>query len=86
VPETAQDLLDLSATRGRTPLHRAQHLAARNRAHQIAGHVDQKAVLDDLGLRRREVSDERWQEALGSAVRAKSREQVARAVERSLDG
>jgi hypothetical protein len=86
VPDTAQDLLDLSATRGRTPLHRAQHLAARNRAQQIAGHVDQKAVLDDLGLRRRVVSDERWEEALGSAVRAKSREQVARAVERSLDG
>jgi hypothetical protein len=76
VPDTAQDLLNLSATRGRTPLHRAQ---------QIAGHLDQKAVLGDLGLRRRVVSEERWQEALSSAVGAKSREQVARAVERSLD-
>lgn len=84
VPDTAQELLDLSATPGRTPLHRAQHLAARNRAEQIAAHVDQQAVLGDLGLRRRSVSDARWQEALGSAVGAKSREQVARAVSRSL--
>ena len=86
IPETARGLLDLSATRGRTPLHRAQHLAARNRAVQIAGHVDQEAVLGDLGLRRRAVSDERWRAALGSAVGAKSREQVARAVEKSLGG
>lgn len=85
VSDTAQDLLQLSGARGRTPLHRAQHVAARNRAERIAGHVDQKAVLSDLGLRRAVVSDERWQAALGSAVGAKSREQVARAVERSLD-
>ncbi len=85
VPDTAQELLNLSATRGRTPLHRAQHMAARNRAEQIAKHVDQEAVLSDLGLRRRVVSDARWREALGSAVAAKSREQVARAVEKSLD-
>lgn len=84
VPDTARQLLDLGATAGRTPLHRAQHMAARNRAEQIARHVDQEAVLRDLGLRRRVVSDERWQEALGSAVKAKSREQVARAVEQSL--
>jgi len=84
VPDTAQELLDLSASPGRTPLHRAQHMAGRNRAEQIAGHVDQEAVLGDLGLRRRVVSDARWQEALGSAVGAKSREQVARAVSRSL--
>lgn len=84
VPDTARELLDLSATPGRTPLHRAQHMAARNRAEQIAAHVDQKAVLGDLGLRRRVVSDERWQQALASAVTAKSREQVARAVSRSL--
>ncbi|HEX5908972.1 MAG TPA: hypothetical protein VFY44_00675 [Thermoleophilaceae bacterium] len=84
IPETARDLQDLSVTRGRTPLHRAQHVAARNRAQQIAGHVDQRAVLGDLGLRQRTVSDERWCRALGSAVGAKSREQVARAVEKSL--
>ena len=86
ITDTAQGLLDLSATRGRTPLHRAQHLAARNRAVQIAGHVDQQAVFGDLGLHHRSVSDERWRVALGSAVGAKSREQVARAVEKSLDG
>jgi hypothetical protein len=86
IPETAKELLDLSATRGRTPLHRAQHLAARNRAMQIAGHLDQEAVLGDLGLSRRAVSDERWRAAMGSAVGAKSREQVARAVDRSLRG
>ena len=84
IPGTARELLDLSATRGRTPLHRAQHLAARNRAVQIARHVDQDAVMSDLGVRRGTVSDERWGRALGSAVGAKSREQVARAVEKSL--
>ena len=86
VSDTAQDLLELAGAGGRTPLHRAQHVAARNRAERIAGHVDQRAVLSDLGLRRGVVSDERWQAALGSAVGAKSREQVARALERSLDG
>ncbi len=85
IPDTAQELLALSAGGGRTPLHRAQHVAARNRAHQIARHVDQRALLGDLGLRPRAVSDERWSKALGSAVEAKSREQVARAVEKSLD-
>ena len=84
IPDTARELLELSATRGNTPLHRAQHMAARNRAAQIAGHVDQDALLDELGLRRRAVSDERWREALSSAIGAKSREQVARAVEKSL--
>ena len=63
IPDTARDLLDLSVARGRTPLHRAQHLAARNRAQQIAGHVDQRAVMGDLGLRQRTVSDERWSRA-----------------------
>jgi hypothetical protein len=76
----AEDLLSLSAEEGRTPLHRAQHLAARRRAEQIAGHLDHAAILTDLGLDFEVVDDERWRDAIGSAVVARSREQVARAV------
>ena len=54
------------------------------RAEQIAGHVDQTAILSDLGLDHGAVTAERWQAALGSAVRARSREQVALAVDLSL--
>ncbi len=84
VPQVAEDLLALSREGGRTPLVRAQHVAAIRRAEQIAPHVDRAALLSDLGLSPRAVSSERWQSALGSAVRARSREQVARSVERSL--
>jgi hypothetical protein len=84
VPLVAQDLIDLASGRGRTPLARAQHVAARRRAGQIAVHVDQAAVLADLGLRRTPVSPERWCVALTSAVEARSREQVSRAIDRSL--
>jgi hypothetical protein len=84
VPLVAGDLLDLSGEGGRTPLRRAQHLAAQRRAEQIAGHVDQAAVLSDLGLEHSPVSSERWESALSSAVRARSREQVASAVDGSI--
>ena len=84
IPLVAADLLSLSAAEGRTPLHRAQHVAARRRAEQIAGHVDHAVLLTDLGLEPEPVSDERWQEALSTAVGARSREQVSRAVARSL--
>jgi hypothetical protein len=86
VPLVAADLLILSADEGRTPLHRAQHVAARRRAEQIAGHLDRAAVLADLGLEPAPVNDDRWREAIGGAVDARSREQVARAVARSLRG
>jgi hypothetical protein len=84
VPLVAADLLDLSAQDGRTPLHRAQHLAARRRAEKIAGHLDHAAVLIDLGLEPTVVDEDRWREAIGSAVTARSREQVSRAVARAL--
>jgi hypothetical protein len=84
VPHVAQDLLSLSTEGGRTSLARAQHVAAQRRAEQIAPHVDRAALLSDLGLQPRVVSDERWERALGSAVSARSREQVARAVEQAL--
>jgi hypothetical protein len=80
----AGDLLSLSGERGRTPLRRAQHIAAQRRAEQVACHVDPPALLAELGLDARAVTAERWQAALSSAVSARSREQVARAVERSL--
>jgi hypothetical protein len=84
VPLVAEDLLQMSHERGRTPLVRAQHVAATRRAEEIAGHLDHAAVLSDLGLPKRIVSTERWREAMGGAVRARSREQMARSVELSL--
>jgi hypothetical protein len=84
VPLVAEDLITLADEGGRTPLARAQHVAAQRRAEQIAGHLDQAAILADLGLDPQVVSPERWRIALGSAVSARSREQVASAVERSL--
>jgi hypothetical protein len=84
VPLVAGDLLSLSGEGGRTQLARAQHIAAQRRVEEIAGHVDQAAVLADLGLKQASVTPERWQSALAGAVGARSREQVARAVDRSL--
>jgi hypothetical protein len=84
IPLVAGDLMSLSGEGGRTPLARAQHIAAQRRAEQIADHVDQAAVLGDLGLEHSSVTRERWQSALSSAVGARSREQVARAVDRSI--
>ena len=84
VPLVAEDLLSLSGERGRTQLARAQHIAAQRRAEQIADHIDPAAVLSDLGLEQSLVTPERWQSALSSAVGARSRQQVARAVDRSL--
>jgi hypothetical protein len=85
VPHVAQDLLSLSGEGGRTPLARAQHVAAQRRAEQVARHVDGPALLAELGLDARgAASTQRWQAALSSAVGSRSREQVARAVDRAL--
>ena len=84
IPQVAQDLLRLSGEGGRTPLYRAQHIAAQRRAEQIAGHVDQATVLAVLDLKPRRVNAERWKAALASAVSARSREQVARALDEAL--
>jgi hypothetical protein len=85
VPLVAEDLISRANDTGRTPLVRAQHIAAQRRAEQVAVHVDQRMLLADLGLDRRPASPERWRIAMTSAVEARSREQVARAVDRSLD-
>ena len=84
VPLVSDDLVRLAGDRGRTPLVRAQHIAAQRRAEQIAVHVDQAAVLADLRLECSAGTPERWRIALTSAVGARSREQVARALDRSL--
>jgi len=84
VPMVAGDLIALAGTPGRTQLPQAQHIAAQRRAEQIASHVDQAAVLGSLGLGCELATPDRWRVALTSAVRARSREQVARAVDRSL--
>jgi len=84
IPLVSEGLLRLAGDPGRTPLARAQHIAAERRAEQIAVHVDQAAVLADLGLECAAGTPERWRVALRSAVGARSRQQVARAVDRSL--
>lgn len=84
VPLVAGDLISRASDHGRTPLSHAQHIAAQRRAEQIAVHVDQTVLLADLGLIRAPASPERWRVAMTSAVEARSREQVARAVDRSL--
>jgi hypothetical protein len=84
VPMVADDLIALAATAGRTQLPHAQHIAAQRRAEQIAPHVDQPALLRGLGLKCSATTPDRWRLALSSAVRARSRAQVARSVNRSL--
>ena len=84
IPAVSEDLLRISAEDGHTRLVRVQHAAAERRAEQLAGHVDHAAVLADLGLDARAVSAERWADALSRAVSARSREQVARAVDSAL--
>jgi hypothetical protein len=84
VPLVADDLIRLGCDRGRTQLVQAQHVAAQRRAEQIAAHVDQAVMLADLGLEHPAATPERWRGALRSAVSSRSREQVARAVDRSL--
>lgn len=84
IPLVVEDLLTLSGEGGRTPLARAQHLAARRRAEEIARHVDPRTLLAELDLPRRDVDAELWEEALGGAIEARSREGVARSVERAL--
>ena len=84
IPLVAQDLLAFSENEGRTPLHRAQHLAARRRAEQLAAHVDHAVMLSDLGLEGDHIDADQWRAAIADAVVARSREQVARAFEASL--
>lgn len=85
VPMIVEDLTTLDEDAGRTPLHRAQHLAAQRRAEAIAPFVDPKPVLKDLGLvAPKWLSDEQWAEGLRAAVKARSREGVSRALAESL--
>jgi hypothetical protein len=86
VPMVADDLIALAGAAGRTQLPHAQHIAAQRRAEQIASHVDQPALLTGLGLKCAVTTPDRWRLALSSAVKARSREQVARSVDRSLQG
>ncbi len=84
IPHVAEDLMALATEGGFTPVSRAQHVAAQRRAEELAPHVDPAAVLADLELEPRAVTGERWQAALAAAVTARSREQVARKLDRAL--
>lgn len=85
VPLIADDLTTLDEDAGRTPLHRAQHLAAQRRAEVLAPFVDPAPVLKDLGLvPPRHLSEDEWAAGLRAAVRARSREGVGRALAEAL--
>src|SRR3954467_8160089 len=84
IPAVSEDLLRISAEDGHTRLVRVQHAAAKRRAEQLAAYVDHAAVLAELGLDARSVSTDRWAQRLSNAVSARSREQVARAVDAAL--
>ena len=55
--QVVQTSSKLTEEAGRTPLHRAQHVAARCRAEAVAPFVDPDPVLADLRLERRRVAD-----------------------------
>lgn len=85
IPGLIDDLTLLADDAGRTPLHRAQHLAARRRAEAIAPFVEPGPVLRSLDLvPERTISEEEWSHALQEAVRARSRERVARTLREHL--
>jgi hypothetical protein len=85
VPLIADDLIRLSEEGGRTPLHRAQHVAAQRRAEMLAPYVDPKDLFKDLKLPPQKLDDEEWEICLRDAVKARSREGVARAIKESLE-
>jgi hypothetical protein len=84
VPLVVEDLLRLSGAGGRTPLRRAQHVAAGRRAEEIADYADPVAVLAELDLAADAIDAAEWREALAAAVSARSREQLARSLKLSL--
>ncbi len=86
IPHVADDLVTLAAEGGFIPLSRAQHVAAERRVEELAPHLDPAALLADLDLAPRAVTPEQWEAALVAAVTARSREQVARKLDRALGG
>ena len=80
----SEDLIELSKEGGRTSLIRAQNVAAQCRVEELAEYVDPAAVLSTLKLDPRPVDEDDWLEALRRAVRGRSREQVAKAIDQAL--
>ncbi|MBO9532162.1 MAG: hypothetical protein J7513_04205 [Solirubrobacteraceae bacterium] len=85
VPLVADELIRLTEEAGRTPLHRAQHVAARCRATAVAPFVDPAPVLRDLGLEQRQMDDDEWAAGLREAVSARSREGARKRLATSLE-
>lgn len=85
VPLVADELIRLTQEAGRTPLHRAQHVAARCRATAVAPFVEPEPVLRDLRLEPRVIDDDEWAEALRDAVTARSREGARKRLAASLE-
>lgn len=85
VPLVADELVRLTQDAGRTPLHRAQHVAAQCRATAVAPFVDPEPLLRDLRLEPRAIDDEEWAAALRDAVGARSREGARKRLSASLE-
>jgi len=86
VPLVADELIRLSQEGGRTPLHRAQHVAARARATTIARHVEPDALLAALKIEAPLPDEDAWAEALRETVRARSRERARKLLAEALGG
>lgn len=85
VPLVAEELVRLTQEAGRTPLHRAQHVAARCRAEAVAPFVDPAPVLRDLRLEQRAIGEAEWVLALREAVGARSREGARKRLAAALE-
>lgn len=86
VPLVADDLIRLSQEGGRTPLHRAQHLAALRRVETIALYADPVVVLGDLKIRELPGTDDEWVRALQAGAHARSRESARKKILAELRG
>ncbi len=85
VPLVADELIRLTQEAGRTPLHRAQHVAARCRATAVAPFVDPEPVLRDLRLQPRRLEPDEWAHGLREAATARSREGARKRLAAALD-
>lgn len=74
VPLVADDLIRMSQEGGRTPLHRAQHVAALRRVETIAPFADPAVLLGDLEIDEMPRDGAEWVRALQAGAHARSRE------------
>lgn len=84
VPLVVEDLIRMSEEGGRTPLHRAQHVAAMRRVETIAPYADPEVLLADLKIDERPADDDDWIRALRAGAAARSRESARKKIAAAL--